>query len=58
MNATIDQQFDAACKDFKEKIRETLSKRTRAFGTFAMKLTVQDGKIVLLETTQTETAKP
>jgi len=58
MNATIDQQFDAACKNFKERIRETLAKRARAFGTFSIKFTIQDGRIVLLETSQSETEKP
>lgn len=58
MNATIDQQLDAACKTFREKLSDCLTKKVRAFGVFSLKLTVQDGKIVLVETSQSETEKP
>jgi hypothetical protein len=58
MNSTIEQQSESALKSFREKIRECLAKKPRAFGTFSMELTVQDGKIVLVKTSQSETEKP
>jgi hypothetical protein len=58
MNSTLDQQFESACRSLREKIRKCLAEKPRAFGNFSMKVTVQDGRIVLLETTQSETEKP
>jgi hypothetical protein len=58
MNATIDQQFDTACKTLRDKLSECLAKKAKAFGVFSLKLTVQDGRIVLVETSQSETEKP
>lgn len=58
MNSIIEQQLDAACKAFREKLNECLFKKAKAFGVFSLKLTVQDGKIVLVETSQSETQKP
>lgn len=55
MSAT--SQVDKASRELRSRIAQLLERNPQAYGTVSLKLTIQGGKIVLLETAHTETEK-
>jgi hypothetical protein len=53
----INKQIELAAKDLRAKLAAIISQNPKAFGTISVKFTLQNGKLVVVETTNSETVK-